>query len=347
MEFQYFSPSYRKDIDAYLESMSSEEKQQYYACGDKAIAIRETEGFSPVDYLDLIKKIGVYLGSTSGKSFTSTYQKLQITDSVLFYSFQLPGGGNLNVFVAPEGKLVIDTGYAVYHSDCETMLKHLGLGGYEDVQAVVCTHADADHCGASGYFGVPPIMHPVSKQILISGTRGYGSKRNNDVLEAFYTTTINTMSHMCIPEDIRVFRTNPIGYRGLFPIIDSISFAGLEFEVWESLGGHIAGQILLYEPKKGLLFTSDAFINFATLSKERADYCSVADSMIGSVNVDSESARAERRELLRLIAEFDSQLKSQGKHLTICCGHGAVSIVHGSSLLPASDGMEYLASREQ
>jgi glyoxylase-like metal-dependent hydrolase (beta-lactamase superfamily II) len=187
-------------------------------------------------------------------------------------------------------------------------------------------------------------MHPTCKAILDAGTRNHGSVNNLDLLEKFYTTSINTMSRMNVPDKVIECGTEPIGMRGLFPIIEKISFAGMEFEVWESLGGHIAGQLLLFEPNLGMLFTSDAFINFATLSKERADYCSIADSMIGSVNVDSEIARTERKELTRLAVELDAELKKNGKYLLICCGHGAVSKIDESgNLVPASELIHYSA----
>ena len=337
----YLSNEFKEAIDAYIAPLSPEEKETYYRQGEESIAIREQEGITPDAYLNLIKGIGDYLKATSGRNFMSEYQCIQITDSITFYSFQLPGGGNLNVFITPEGKMVIDTGYGYYHDDCETMLKTLGLGGYEDIRSVVCTHGDADHCGASGYYPVPPVMHPVTKALLDSGTRAYGSTSQKLLLEQFYTTSINTMSRMNVPAEVIETATVPIGSRGLFPIIGRVSFAGMEFEIWESLGGHIAGQLLLYEPHIGLLFTSDAFINFATLSKDRANYCSVADSMIGSVNVDSAIARKERLELARLFAELDTELHTRDRRLLICCGHGAVSVVEGDHLVPASELLKY------
>jgi len=340
----YLSNEFKKAIDAYLAPLSAEEKETYYRQGEESIAVREQEGLTPETYRNLIKGIGDYLEDTSGKNFISEYQRIAITDAIVFYSFQLSGGGNFNVFTTPEGKMVIDTGYGTYHEDIEKMLKVLGLGGYEDIKSVVCTHGDADHCGASGYYPVPPVMHPVTKALLDSGTRAYGSHCPKPLLEQFYTTTINTMSRMHVPKDVIETATEPIGNRGLFPIIGHVSFAGMDFEIWESLGGHIAGQLLLYEPKFGLLFTSDAFINFATLSKERADYCSVADSMIGSVNVDSAIARTERQELARLFAELDQELHMHGRRLLICCGHGAVSIVDGDHLAPASELLKYTVS---
>lgn len=342
---EYFTREFMAKMALYLSPLNKKELNEYVKEGEEAIRIREPQGISPEKYLELVKGIGDYLGANTGKNFTSDYQKIQLTANITFYSFQLPGGGNLNIFDAGEdGKMVLDTGYGCFFNDCDKMLEKVGVDGFFDTRVVICTHADADHCGAAGYFKMMPLMHPTCKAILDAGTRNYGSVNNLDLLEKFYTTSINTMSRMNVPDKVIECGTEPIGMRGIFPIIEKISFAGMEFEVWESLGGHIAGQLLLFEPNLGMLFTSDAFINFATLSKERADYCSIADSMIGSVNVDSEIARTERKELTRLAVELDAELKKNGKYLLICCGHGAVSkIDENGNLVPASELIHYSA----
>lgn len=342
---EYFTREFMAKMALYLSPLNKKELNEYVKEGEEAIRIREPQGISPEKYLELVKGIGDYLGANTGKNFTSDYQKIPLTANITFYSFQLPGGGNLNIFDAGEdGKMVLDTGYGCFFNDCDKMLEKVGVDGFFDTRVVICTHADADHCGASGYFKMMPLMHPTCKAILDAGTRNHGSVNNLDLLEKFYTTSINTMSRMNVPDKVIECGTEPIGMRGLFPIIEKISFAGMEFEVWESLGGHIAGQLLLFEPNLGMLFTSDAFINFATLSKERADYCSIADSMIGSVNVDSEIARTERKELTRLAVELDAELKKNGKYLLICCGHGAVSkIDENGNLVPASELIHYSA----
>ena len=342
---EYFTREFMAKMALYLSPLNKKELNEYVKEGEEAIRIREPQGISPEKYLELVKGIGDYLGANTGKNFTSDYQKIPLTANITFYSFQLPGGGNLNIFDAGEdGKMVLDTGYGCFFNDCDKMLEKVGVDGFFDTRVVICTHADADHCGAAGYFKMMPLMHPTCKAILDAGTRNYGSVNDLDLLEKFYTTSINTMSRMNVPDKVIECGTEPIGMRGLFPIIEKISFAGMEFEVWESLGGHIAGQLLLFEPNLGMLFTSDAFINFATLSKERADYCSIADSMIGSVNVDSEIARTERKELTRLAVELDAELKKNGKYLLICCGHGAVSkIDENGNLVPASELIHYSA----
>ena len=310
----------------------------------ECIRIRAAEGINPSAYLDLIKGIIEHLSAYIGINFVSDYQKIEITDTITFYSFQLPGGGNLNIFDTPEGKLVLDTGYGCFFEDSRKMAENLGLGNLSDVKKVICTHADADHCGAAGYFEAPPLMHPVTKAILDAGTRGYGSPNGKEILEKVYTIVINTISGLKMPDSVILTGTEPLAHRGLFPVIGYVTFSGMNFEIWESLGGHIAGQLLLFEPDLGILFTSDAFINFKTLSKERSSYCSIADSMIGSVNVNSETARTERQELVRLAAEFEKELREKGKELLICCGHGAVCRLEGGNLVPAGEILRYRAS---
>ncbi|HJJ29519.1 MAG TPA: MBL fold metallo-hydrolase [Methanocorpusculum sp.] len=331
-------------IAPYIEPLTDEERAEYIADGEKAIQIRMKDGMAPKDYLQLVEYIGLYLGKTTGKGFDSHYQKIMLAGSKTLLVIQLPGGGNLNVFLTPVGKMVLDTGYGCYYKDCEQMLKTIGAGDFSDVKFVVCTHGDADHCGAAGHFSVTPVMHPVTKALLESGTRCYASPNGLEILEKFYTTTINTYSRMYVPKTVSFCKTEPIKKQGLFSVIDEFTFAEMRFEVWSSLGGHIAGQIFLYEPDEGLLFTSDALLNFATLTKERADYSSIADSMIGSVNVNSDIARIERRELMRIAKELDSELKLTGRRLLICCGHGAVSILDKDGMLaPYSEPLYYSA----
>lgn len=331
-------------IAPYIEPLTDEERAVYIAEGEESVKIRKKEGLPPEDYLQLVENIGLYLGKTSGEGFSSDYQKISLPGNKTLLVIQLPGGGNLNVFLTPAGKMILDTGYGCYYKDCEKMITSIGAGDFSDVKFVVCTHGDADHCGASGYFPVPPVMHPVTRALLDSGTRGYASPNGKELLEKFYTTTINTYSRMFVPDKVRLCKTEPIRKHGLFSIIDEFTFADMHFEVWASLGGHIAGQIFLYEPDLGLFFTSDALLNFATLTKARADYSSIADSMIGSVNVNSETARIERRELMRIAKELDSELKLTGRRLLICCGHGAVSILDENGMLsPYSEPLYYAA----
>ncbi|MDO5845601.1 MAG: MBL fold metallo-hydrolase, partial [Methanocorpusculum sp.] len=208
---EYFTEAYMDSIAPYIAPLDTEARTVYVEEGEECIPLRAEHGVDAPAFLSLVKNIGIYLNASTGSGFTSDYQKIQVTDTITLYSFQLPGGGNLNVFDTPDGKMVLDTGYGCFYKDCEKMLESLGLDGFFDTRVVICTHGDADHCGASGYFAVKPLMHPTTKELLDVGTRGYGSPNGLEVLEAFYTTTINTFSRMNVPEDVIECETMPVG----------------------------------------------------------------------------------------------------------------------------------------
>lgn len=339
----YIDDAYQQRIRPYITQLSNEEAESYFTDVEHAIEQLAALGKDPQEVLAITERIGRYLTDNSGANFTADYQILPLSRGEL-WAVQLPGGGNIYLIHLPEGDMVIDTGYGCCYHDAETMLKTLGIDGFSNVKTVVCTHADADHCGASGYLPVPPLMHPVTREILEAGTRGFGSATRHEDLERTYTTTINTFSGMHLAENPTLCATEPRAMHGLFPVIDDLSFGGLNFEIWESLGGHIAGQIFLYEKTEGLLFTSDALINFTTMTKERKDYCSIADYLVTSVNVNSAVARTERHELMRIAKELNEQLSRSGKKLLIACGHGAVSILDDAGALTSATALHHYAA---
>ncbi|MFA5254849.1 MAG: MBL fold metallo-hydrolase, partial [Methanoregula sp.] len=97
----------------------------------------------------------------------------------------------------------------------------------------------------------------------------------------------------------------------------------------------------LFSAEEGLLFTADAVINFSSLTKERADYSSLADFLVTSVNVDSELARKERRALLELAAETDRALAPKDKRCRICGGHGTISVLENGKLATCGEVIRY------
>ena len=116
----------------------------------------------------------------------------------------------------------------------------------------------------------------------------------------------------------------------------------VELEILDGLNGHTAGQVFLYSRTHGLLFAADSVINFASLSKERADYSSLAAFLVTSVNVDSDNARKERKGLLELAQDTDNEQISCGKRCLICGGHGAVSVLENGKLAAYGEIERYI-----
>ena len=143
---------------------------------------------------------------------------------------------------------------------------------------------------------------------------------------------INLFSKFNTPKNIECLSAPNGTTRGIFSVIGTISIGNIELEILDGLSGHTAGQVFLYSRTHGLLFAADSVINFASLSKERADYSSLAAFLVTSVNVDSDSAKKERKGLLELAQETDTHLASYGRQCLICGGHGAVSVLEGGKL---------------
>ncbi|NYT05112.1 MAG: MBL fold metallo-hydrolase [Methanomicrobiales archaeon] len=301
-------------------------------------------GEDPKQVFDSILATGTTLTATTGASFYADVQLLPIGSRGSLYCFQFPCGGNTFVIDTPAERVMIDTGYGIYFSDVTAMLRSYGFGDSDRISRIVITHADADHCGGGGFFRIPALMHPGTCEIIRQANRAYGSRSQNSVLEEVYTTMIGLFSRFTPPRDANLLPAETKRMRGIFPVLDTMTVGDLEFEVLESLGGHLYGQIFLFCPAEGVLFTGDSLINFASLTDERRKYNSLADFLVTSVNVDSDLARKERRALLDLVAATNERLNGTGRECLVCCGHGAVSVLRDGKLQSALDPVRYTPS---
>jgi glyoxylase-like metal-dependent hydrolase (beta-lactamase superfamily II) len=304
-------------------------------------------GCNPHQVFDSVLDTGQSMNRTNGPGFFADVQRFAITGQVTLHCFQPPCGGSLFMLSTADEMMMIDTGYGIYHDAVMAMLDRYGLGGQKKLSRIIVTHADADHCGAAGFFPVPVYMHEGTLDIIRTNNRSYGSRSDHATLDEFYTKMINLFSRFNTPEDIRCFGKPGGEKRGIFPVIGKFTLGDVELEVLDGLGGHTHGQVFLYAKNHGLLFTADGVINFASLTKERADYSSLAAFLVTSVNVDSEYARTERLALTALAQETDAALAGTGKRCLVCGGHGAVSTVENGKLVPAGTIERYEARKTE
>lgn len=300
-------------------------------------------GQDPKEVFECILLTGRTLRDTTGEGFYADVQRIQVSDAVEVFCFQMPGGGNIFLLRAPGETVMIDTGYGIYHQDVVQMFQHYGLGDLKKIKRIYITHADADHCGAGGLFEAEAYMHTGSLEIIRQANRAYGSRSESSILEEVYTTIINLFSHFAPPESPKLFSGEKIGMRSIFPVLARVKVHDLEFEVLESLGGHLHGQVYLFCPGHGIIFTADTLINFGSLDEDRKRYNSLADFLVTSVNVDSECARRERRALLEMVAALDEDLVPTGRRCLVACGHGAISVLQDGRLEAASPVERYRA----
>lgn len=289
-------------------------------------------GQDPKEVFESILATGRTLRNTTGDRFYADLQRIRLSDAVEVFCFQMPCGGNIFLLRAPDETVMIDTGYGIYHEDVMRMFRHYGLPNQQGIGRVYITHADADHCGAGGFSGEKVYTHAGSLAIIRQANRAYGSRSESSILEEVYTTVINLFSRFTPPENPDLFPAEMIGMRSIFPVLARVKVHDIEFEVLESLGGHLHGQVYLFCPGHGIVFTADTLINFGSLDEDRKRYNSLADFLVTSVNVDSECARRERKALLELIRDLDEELSPHGRRCLVAGGHGAVSVLNDGRL---------------
>lgn len=298
-------------------------------------------GQDPREVFDSVLLTGKILKKSSGEKFYADVQKIMVKESIELFCFQPPCGGNIYVLKTPNENLMIDTGYGIYHTDVQAMLQKYGLGNMDQMEKIYITHADADHSGAGGLFDAKSYMHPGTWDVIKKANRAYGSSSQNSILEETYTKLINLFSKFRPPENVKCISKKKHGKRNIFPIMDRFKIGDLVFEVLESLGGHLHGQIYLLCASEGLLFTGDSLINFESLSKDRKEFNLLAKTLMTSVNVDGHIATKERGALIELVSELNKQLSDENKNCIICGGHGTISILSGDKLETFGDIKSY------
>jgi glyoxylase-like metal-dependent hydrolase (beta-lactamase superfamily II)/ACT domain-containing protein len=304
----------------------------------------------PIEVFESILKVGECLNRTIGEHFFADVQRVRIRNDIELFCFQPPCGGNIYLFDTIYERVLIDTGYGIYYQDIVNMFQHYGLGDLSRLKRIYITHADADHCGAAGFYPVPSYLNRETFLITRETSRAYGSSSQGCILEEVYTKIINLFSRFTPPSNVELFpeisqTRNIIEKRGAFPIIAKFNIGDLNFEALEGLGGHMHGEVFYFCPEEGLLFPEDALINFRSLSPDRTEYNVLADYLMTSVNVDSKLAKEERNTLLSLISSIDIELAEKGKKCLICCGHGSISVLENGKLVEFSRSEKYVASQ--
>ena len=284
---------------------------------------------------------GRRLAETSGDGFYADVQKIAVKEDVWLYCFQLPGGGSIFIIDTPDGRIMVDTGYGIYHADVMQMFSHYGLDDLSRLSRIILTHGDTDHCGAAGYFDAPIWTHENTWKIIETNNRAYGACSEDFVYEQVYTVMINLFARMHPPLTVQTFPP-PGGERvGEFPLLDRFEDAGIRGEIIEGHGGHQAGMVYLLCREEGLLFTSDTILNLKHLTPDRSEYNGFAVYLVRSVNVDPDLVKSERRDLLKLALSLDEELIQKGRRLIICCGHGPVSVIKDGDLVPLGTIEQY------
>jgi glyoxylase-like metal-dependent hydrolase (beta-lactamase superfamily II) len=250
---------------------------------------------------------------------------LKIGGRVGLFGFRLPTSENIYVFQHDGELTMIDGGYGVYYDDINKLFRKKGWDPAE-LRRIFLTHADADHAGTAGYFaeefGTKVYMHPASKEVIAGDNRAYGISGKLSGLNKFYTRLVNRFTNCRFAEEPEYFSSSATGKAGAFNIIDAFSIGDLQFDVLESLGGHVPGNVFFLNRKYGLIFTADYMLNIKSLSAENRDTLNVYKYLLISPNSNGPVFKKEMAALQELMLGINSEVRKSGRSALIFPGHG-------------------------
>lgn len=261
-----------------------------------------------------------------GKNFSvRELLPLQFGDNIQLFTFRLPTGGNIFVFHHHDKITMFDAGYGLYYQDIKVLFTSMGIEPC-NVRRIFISHADADHIGSAGYFakefGTEVFMHPNCKGIIDNENRAYSVNTKPSKLNKHFTVLVNRFTKCRYPEKVSFFATSAFDKVGAFNVIDTFPVGNSEFQVLESHGGHIPGQVFFLNREHGLFFTCDYLINVDSLSDEEKDYMRLPKYLMTSTNTNSQVFKDETGYLMDVVFLLDKELKRQGKFVLIFPGHG-------------------------
>jgi len=314
------SDSDTKEVKALVESSQelSDDLVQFYS--------EAGNNLEAADVFEKVLTLASLSRSSVGRRFSAVEMPpLQLGKRVTLFGFRLPTSENIYVFQHDGELTMIDAGYGIYYDDIKKLFKGKKWNP-SGLKRIFITHADADHAGTSGYFadefGTEVSMHRVSRDVIAGENRSFSQAGQLSNLNKYYTRLVNRFTNCKFPRKARYFRTSVLDRAGVFNVIDTFLIGNLQFEVLESLGGHVPGNVFFLNREYGLLFTADYLLNIKSLTEENKNALNVYKYLLISPNSNGPLFKEEMAALQDLMKGIDAKLKKQGRSALIFPGHG-------------------------
>ena len=165
---------------------------------------------------------------------------------------------------------------------------------------ILITHADVDHCGLLDLFDRIDLSAK-SRECLALEYAGKDGYRERNPLHKPYIRICKTLTGFRAPdpEKMNVICGDLETHDDALYHIGSYRFADLKFEVYEGKGGHLPGEIVLFDYEHKLVFSGDVYINTRGLTPQQAEYNRYAPILMTSVDTDPRLCAQEREAIVQ------------------------------------------------
>lgn len=174
---------------------------------------------------------------------------------------------------------------------------------------ILITHADVDHCGLLPLFD-EIITSERSAECLLAEYLGRDGFREQNALHKPYINICKILTGYTPPapekvkaiHEKRPYTEAPLVQTGFF------SFGDIHFEVYEGIGGHLPGELVLIDYENHIAFTGDIYINIKEFTVEQAKYNRYAPILMTSVDTDPEVCAKERKAIMQRLGAGNWQI---------------------------------------
>ena len=269
----------------------------------------DEKGLSPYKTFESISRFAELLASCRGNAFAPRITRHSVTDNTEIILIEPPCGSNTAIIRSQGETLFIDSGYALYLDEMESLFRTL-LPDYDTMtKQIYVTHADVDHCGLLPLFD-RIIAGQKTKECLTLEYCGQNGYREQNPLHRPYINICKSLTFYQPPNPDKVETPWPSPNNQTEPLtqIGFFDFGEMHFEVYEGKGGHLPGETILIDYAHHVAFTGDVYINMHGMTKEQAAYNQYAPVLMTSVDTDPALCALERQAILQRLGAGQWQI---------------------------------------
>ena len=293
---------YKSFVDSLMESsgISEDKRDTLLINTNLAMEVLDTQGLSPYRTFDCIAKFASLLSSCKGEAFSPRITTHKITENTEITTIEPPCGSNTAIIKSYDKYLFIDTGYAYYKDEMLSILRNL-IPDFDSInKTCVLTHIDVDHVGLLPLFDTV-YASKKSRDSLIEEFAGLDGMREKNHIHTPYIRICKTLTEHVPSDPDKMFVIGDGGDMSncLLKQIGFFSFGDLNFEVYEGVGGHLPGEIVLIDYDNNVAFTGDIYVNIKGMTSEQRQYNQYAPILTTSVDTDRLLCAREREAIMK------------------------------------------------
>ena len=256
----------------------------------------DERGLDPHRTFDTISKFAEMLANCRGTAFSPRITHHEITEQTEIIVIEPPCGSNTTIIHSGDEYFFIDCGYAYYRDEMMLILRQL-IPNFDDIKKrVLITHADLDHCGLLFVFDEILASTRSAECFRLEHETGDGFREHIHIQKP-YIEICKILTEYAPPDMSKVTMPWPetIPEHSLMQQAGVLNVGDLTFDVYETRGGHLPGELILIDYEHHIAFTGDIYINIKGLTSEQRQYNHYAPILTTSVDTDKKLCADERK----------------------------------------------------